>query len=106
MAASVIPTKWINLASPLDENDTFSDKVIASINAHEFIVSTCYNPKLFKYNINTNKLNECMYDIETESYCGNMDFDNKEQILYIQNWSKIISINMKTNTCHTLVGAK
>eukprot|EP01084_Bolivina_argentea_P275113 469091_1 len=104
MAVSVIPSKWINLASPLDENDTSFGKMITSINAHEFIVSTCYNPKLFKYNINTNKFNEI--DIETESYCGNMDFDNKEQILYIQNWSKIISINMKTNTCHTLVGAK
>eukprot|EP01084_Bolivina_argentea_P045577 83906_1 len=39
-------------------------------------------------------------------YCGNMDFNNKEQILYIENGNEIVLINMKTNNSTSLLGAE
>eukprot|EP01084_Bolivina_argentea_P288485 495144_1 len=116
MAASVIRIRWRNLGSIFSVNDTFqSDKAImnimniTNINGHEFIISS-FNPlsddrQLFKYNIDTNTFNELSID-DNNWYCGNMDFNNKEQILYIKNGTKIISINMKTNKSTSLLGAE
>eukprot|EP01084_Bolivina_argentea_P016252 30450_1 len=109
------PDKWINLTPPFDNSrinsNSWSLQNITSINAHEFIISSEVDSlwrsdkKLFKYSIDTNTFNELCID-DNNWYCGNMEFNTKEQILYIQNGNKIISITMNTNSCDTLLGAK
>eukprot|EP01084_Bolivina_argentea_P095685 172000_1 len=106
MTASNKPNKWIHSASPFDDsnNECYIGN-ITCVNAHEFIISTSdSNKQLFKYNIDTNTFNELCID-DSNWNCGKMDFNNKQQILYIQNRTKIISIDMKTNSCDTLLGA-
>eukprot|EP01084_Bolivina_argentea_P318006 551405_1 len=114
-------TQWINLALPqLDDRHTFHPKHIVSINAHEFIVYARYGqtwprkPKLFKYNIDTNEMNEWIHSTETDKWMNTsgfygiaLFFNKKEQILCMKNNTndqitnhQIISINMKTNNSH------
>eukprot|EP01083_Nonionella_stella_P270229 914917_1 len=110
MAESVTRTKWTNLGS-LSGNNFQIIRNITSISAHEFIISTRdtswdSDSQLFKYNIDTNTFNEFIIFIADNNwYCTNMDFNDKEQILYIQNGNKIISINMKTKSTN-LLGAE
>eukprot|EP01084_Bolivina_argentea_P229340 387106_1 len=98
MAEHIIPSKWINLPLPFDCTDAIINvyefhcpKNITIINAHEFILSTYnklrFTSKLFKYNIDTNTFNELSIDGNKTNtwYSGIMDFNNKEQILYIKN---------------------
>eukprot|EP01084_Bolivina_argentea_P058144 106172_1 len=103
-------TKWLSLKSP-DGDDVdcgWYPHKITSINAHEFILSkrspTWMRSQRFKYNIDTNTFNKCMYSDSCDF--GNMAFDNKQQTLYIQNTHKIVSINIKTNNSNHLLGAK
>eukprot|EP01084_Bolivina_argentea_P056388 103213_1 len=105
MTTLVKPTKWMNLAL-LPNNKQLSPQTITSINAYEFIVSftqPCVGtPKLFKYNIDSNKFIECMHG-NTLICHGNIAFNKQQQILYIYNSSKnqIVSINIKTNTSNS-----
>eukprot|EP01084_Bolivina_argentea_P229341 387107_1 len=88
MTAVKKANQWIDLEQCYPPNN------ITSINAHEFIISTWGGDKqLFKYNIDTNTFNELPIG-DHNWYCGNMDFNDKEQIVYIQNGNKIISINI------------
>eukprot|EP01084_Bolivina_argentea_P255910 430626_1 len=111
MTESIIRTKWINLRSLSGDNFQILTK-ITSISAHEFIISTRDtswdtsndNKQLFKYNIDTNTFNEFIISIDDNNWhCTNMDFNDKEQLLYIQNGNKIISINMTTNNSTSLL---
>eukprot|EP01084_Bolivina_argentea_P058146 106174_1 len=110
MTSSEKDTKWVNLKSPYCVYGwEWYPAKITSINAHEFILSNVGNgilqkSPLFKYNIDTNTFNKCMYSDSCDF--GNMAFDNKQQTLYIQNTHKIVSINIKTNNSNHLLGAK
>eukprot|EP01084_Bolivina_argentea_P256397 431663_1 len=102
--------KWIHLAFPyLTHDEELYPMIITSINAHECIlyasISTHempikFRPKLFKYNMDTNEMNEWM----PVRNCINMAFNNQEKILYIHDNSDIVSINMKTNISNIVSG--
>ncbi len=97
--------KWEKFSCPCPINDSLTKynriKVI-SINAHEFMICIAktigQDPKLFQYNINTNKIDKfgIKNNDATWKY-GNMGINNKQHLLYIQNQFQIISINMNTN---------
>eukprot|EP01084_Bolivina_argentea_P313102 542169_1 len=114
-------TKWINLALPkfaIDDTHNFHPQQIVSNNAHEFIVYALYRQtrpwtvwkhKLFKYNIDTNEMNECIHSTEIDEWMRSnifydmaLFFNSKQQILCIKNSTtrQIVSINMKTNNSH------
>eukprot|EP01084_Bolivina_argentea_P287055 492508_1 len=94
--------KWINLAlSQLDDRHKFHPQHIVSINTHEFIVYALYRQtrpwtvwkhKLFKYNFDTNEMNEWIHSTEIDKWMSTsrlyhmaLFFNIKEQILCIKN---------------------
>eukprot|EP01084_Bolivina_argentea_P022643 42087_1 len=108
MAEPKKQSKWINLLNlaPFVDNQKFNPLKITSINTQEFIISAKYaHTKLFKYNIDSNTFNALSID-DIPDCSSNMDFNNKEQTLYIHNGTEIVSINMKTSQTNIISGAK
>eukprot|EP01084_Bolivina_argentea_P045837 84357_1 len=112
MAESEKHSKWINLLNlePSNDNQKFYSMRITSINTQEFIINTLRSDrtsdkKLFRYNIDTNTFNTLSID-DIPSHSSNIDFNNNEQILYVQNETEIISVNMKTCQSNSISGAE